>query len=109
MEDELTEEQAAYKPITDNPIRIDFRECQNSRDIFLLLKKRFGLPDFCGENWSAIWDLARGFSSDPITVELQGVSELEAKYARDVKLMLEVFEDIHEESPHIEFVRVDSV
>lgn len=109
MEDELTEEQKAYKPITENPIRIDFRECRHYDDIFLLLKKRLGLPDFCGENWSAIWDLARGFSSDPITVELHGVSELQAKYPEDVKIMLEVFDDIHEESPHVVFVRVDSV
>ena len=109
MRRELSEEEKAYKPITENPLRIDFRECRGAGDICHLLKERFGLPDFCGENWSGIWDLGRGFSSDPITVELYGLSKLEAKLPKDVKILLEILEGIHMDSPHIRFVRVDSL
>ena len=109
MEDELTEEQAAYKEITENPLRIDFRECRGDDDICRLLKKRLGLPDFCAEHWDGIWDMAGGFTSDPLTVELYGLSELEAKLPKDVKILLDILEDVRRTTPNVRFVRVDSV
>ena len=104
---ELTEEEKAYKPITENPIKIDLKEWKSRFDIFGLLKKKLGLPDFCGENWDAIWDLAWGFSDEPVTIEFYGVSAAREKFPRDVRIMLEILDDLHKECPRIEYIVMD--
>jgi ribonuclease inhibitor len=104
---ELTEEEKAYKPVTENPIRIDLREWTSRFDIFGLLKKKLGLPDFCGENWDAIWDLAWGFTDESVTIEFSGVSAARERFPGDVKIMLEIFDDLHKECPGIEYMVID--
>ncbi len=104
---ELTEEEKAYRPITENPIRIDLKEWKSLFDIFGLLKRKLGLPDFCGENWDAIWDLAKGFTDVPVTIELHGVSTARERFPEDVDIMLEIFHDLHRGWPHIEYVVID--
>ncbi len=104
---ELTEEEKAYKPIAENPIRIDLKEWKSLFDIFGLLKRKLGLPDFCGENWNAIWDLAWGFSPDPVLIEFYGVSVAREKFPEDVEIMLKVFGRLQRECPWIEHVVID--
>jgi RNAse (barnase) inhibitor barstar len=105
---ELTEKEKAYKPITENPIKIDLKEWKLYLDIFGLLKRKLGLPDFCGENWDAIWDLAWGFTSKPVTLEFYGVSAARERFPEDVKIMLEIFNDLHKKKcPHIGHVVIN--
>ncbi len=104
---ELTEEEKAYKPITENPIRIDLKEWKSLFDIFGLLKRKLGLPDFCGENWDAIWDLVKGFTDESVTIEFYGVSAARERFPEDVDIMLKIFHDLHRGWPHIEYVVID--
>ena len=104
---ELTEEEKAYKPITENPIKVDLKEWESLLDIFGLLKRKLGLPDFCGDNWDAIWDSAWGFGSDPVLIEFYGVSEARERFPEDVDILLEIFDDLHKECPRIEYAVVD--
>ena len=43
---ELTEEEKAYKPITENPIQIDLGSITDKFSLCRLLKQKLGLPDF---------------------------------------------------------------
>ena len=87
---ELTEEEKAYKPITENPIKVDLKEWKRRSDIFVLLKRKLGLPDFCGLNWDAIWDLAWDFTDEPVVIEFRGLSAARESFPRDVDIMLKV-------------------
>ena len=44
------QDRCAFKPITENPIILDFSHCRYLGEIHLLLKEKFGLPDYYGEN-----------------------------------------------------------
>ena len=44
----------AFRPITENPIVLDFTGCKYLGEIHLILKTKFGLPDYYGENWDAL-------------------------------------------------------
>ena len=103
----LTEVEKAYKEITENPIVIDLGEWKSYYDIFGLLKEKLGLPDFCGKNWYAIGDLARDFSSEPVTIEFHGASDAKKRFPESAKLMIEVFDRIHKAAPQIEYVVMD--
>ena len=59
---ELTEEEKAFKEITEYPIVLDFSLCNNKYRIHNLLKDKFGFPDYYGENWDAFWDCIDGLS-----------------------------------------------
>ena len=45
-----------FKEITENPIILDFSKCKYLGEIHLMLKEKFGLPEYYGENWDALWD-----------------------------------------------------
>ena len=44
----------AFKPIKENPIILDFTKCKYLGEIHLILKAKFGLPEYYGENWDAL-------------------------------------------------------
>ena len=100
-------EMMPYTPITENPIRIDLKEWKSRFDIFGLLKRKLGLPGDCGENWDAIWDMAKWFTDESVTIEFSGVSAARERFPRDVNIMLEIFDDLHKECPCIKHVVID--
>ena len=95
----------ALKIITENPIKLDFSKCKYLGEIHLMLKEKFGFHDFYGENWDALWDLMQDvFSEDnEYLVELHGFYTLNEELKRECKLMLEVFDDVHNEIPNFEY------
>ena len=54
----------AFKPIDDNPIILDFSACKYLGEVHKILKSKFGLPEYYGENWDALWDCLRYLWSD---------------------------------------------
>ncbi len=95
----------AFKPIEENPIVLDFSKCHYMGEIHLLLKQKFGLPEYYGRNWDALWDcLDYLFAGEgEIFVDIYGYYSLAEDLREECVKMLEVFEDVHEVTPNVVF------
>ena len=94
------DELPAFDPITENPIILDFTKNKTLWDIHMMLKKKFGFPDFYGKNWSALWDMMRDVFSDDekYVVELHGFYSLPKDIIEKCQKMLMVFDWVVEEA-----------
>ncbi len=95
----------AFKPITENPLVLDFSRCRTWYELHALLKERFGLPEYYGQNWDALWDCLDDlfWDDETLTVELRGYSEMNEELREYAATMLEVFDEIHEKYPNAVF------
>lgn len=83
----------AFKEITENPVKLDFSKCRYIGEIHLMLKEKFGLPEYYGENWDALWDCLRYlFDDEKITVEIYNFYTLKEDLQKECEIMLKVFE-----------------
>lgn len=95
----------AFKPIKENPIILDFTSCRYLGEIHLILKQKFGLPEYYGENWDALWDCLDGLfiGQGNFLVKIQGFSSLPKALRDECIKMLEVFDDVHAQTPNVSF------
>ena len=94
-----------YKGITENPIMLDFSKCKYLGEIHKVFKKKFGLPEYYGENPDALWDLLEGIFDDmgEITAEISGFNNLEKTLKAATAELLEVLDDIAEVTPNFSY------
>lgn len=94
-----------FKPINENPILLDFTGCKYLGEVHQILKKKFGLPEYYGENWDALWDCLRYLFCQRRTfkVNIYGFYSLPEDLRDYCKAMLEIFDDVHKETPNITF------
>ena len=94
----------ALKEITENPIILDFAECKCLGEIHKVFKEKFGLPEYYGENPDALWDCLRYlFYNEKKTVEIYNFNSLEKTLKEATAELLEVFDDIAEETPNFSY------
>ncbi len=95
----------AFKPIKENPIMLDFTGCKYLGEIHLILKTKFGLPEYYGENWDALWDCLRylWIDDENVKVNIFGFLSLSEDLREYCMTMLEIFDDVHEETPNVTF------
>ncbi len=98
-----------FTKITDEPLTLNFSGCTCICDIHRELKIKFGLPDYYGENWDALWDCLDDLfiGSNPITIKIQGLSSLNTDLRLYCDTMLNIFNDICEKCPQIAFETVN--
>lgn len=95
----------AFKEIKDNPIILDFKDCKYCGTVHKILKEKFGLPEYYGENWDALWDcLSYLWAHDgEIRVEIHGFYSMPEDIQEYCEPMFKVFEDVHDETPNVTF------
>lgn len=98
-----TEQEKAFKPIKENPIILELSTCHYIREIHRLLKEKFGLPEYYGENWDALWDCLDGLFDDlgEIDIKIYGFYALSDELQEVCVPMLEIFEELEEGSPNV--------
>ena len=85
----------AFKEITENPVKLDFSKCRYIGEIHLMLKEKFGLPEYYGENWDALWDCLRYlFDDEKITVEIYNFYTLKEDLQKECEIMFKVFDRV---------------
>ena len=102
---DYSEEYKAFKPIEENLIILDFSGCRYLGEIHLVLKTKFGLPEYYGENWDALWDCLDGlfYGIEEFEVKIYGFMSLPDDLREYCEVMLEIFEDVHRETPNVIF------
>ena len=85
-------------------IILDFTGCKHDSEIHKVLKKGFGVPDYYGENWDAVWDYLDYGYHGSVRVEVYGLHMLPKEFDEDIKIMLEIFDDVHADTPNVEFI-----
>lgn len=99
------EEWYAFKPIEENPIILDFGLCKYPLDIHTMLKEKFGLPEYYGCNWDALWDCLDGLFYDMgmIKAEIYNFRAMPKDWQEYCQPMLDIFADVHTETPNFVF------
>ena len=99
----------ALKEITENPIRLDFAGCRYLGEVHHVLKQKFGFHEYYGENWDALLDLMRDVFSGKKSyhAEVYGFNSMSKSLQNECKKMLEVFDDVHKETPEFTYKVID--
>ena len=85
-----------FKGVKENPIILDFSKCKYLGEIHLMLKEKFGLPQYYGENLDALWDCLRYlFVDKECIVELHNLYSMDEILQQECKQLMEVFDDLH--------------
>lgn len=85
----------AFHPIAENPIVLNFSECETMRDIHELLKRKFGFHECYGANWDALWDCMRDvFEDESYMVEIHSFYSLNEELQKECGMLLEIFDRV---------------
>ena len=95
----------AFKSIEENPVILDFTGCEYLGEIHSILKTKFGLPEYYGENWDALWDCMNGlfYQMGEFKVNIYGFMSLPEDLRNYCGTMLEIFDDVHKSTPNVTF------
>lgn len=102
---EYDDEYNSYREITENPIILDLSQCRYWSDVHLLLKEKFGFPEYYGKNWSTLWDCLDGLfaNKDSWEVHIYGYRSMPQEWQDECVKMLEIFDDVHKRTPNFSY------
>ena len=76
---------------------LDFRKVHSVQELHQCFQKVFNLPEYYGHNMDALWDCLSCCYDENTTIVLKNVSALPGEMAHTTELMLELFQDLHDE------------
>ena len=82
---------------------IDFANVKTYFNFYEAIIKGLQLPDWCGDNPDAIWDMLTGYIEFPATIRLHGTSLLPKDLESEMKMFIDMFEEIPETYDYIRF------
>ena len=99
--DDYPDEYYEYHSIEEYPVVLDFSAVRYYDDFFELIKKKFGLPQYCGCNLDALWDcMSYMWSKDETpSVELHGVFSFREDMQEELDGFLHILREIQEITP----------
>lgn len=74
---------------------IDFSKCKTYQQFFEEIIKGMEFPDWCGENFDAIWDMLTWEIVPPAVIRIKGVNGLPKELEEKKDMLIEVFNDTH--------------
>lgn len=80
-----------------NHFILDFSEVKTLLELHQYLKEVFSLPDYYGNNMDALWDCLSCCYDESATIELRNLHVLQKRLKSSSQIMLEVFQDLHDE------------
>ncbi len=80
-----------------NHFRLDFKGIDSLLGLHHYFKQVFSLSDYYGNNMDALWDCLACCYDENTEIELKNIAELPADMEPVVRIMLELFQDLHEE------------
>ncbi len=84
-------------------IILDFTNCKHIGEIHKIIKKEFDLPEYYGENLSALWDCLDYYCNNQLTVYIAGFYKVSDELNDYMEKIWRVFERVHQNSPNITF------
>lgn len=84
-------------------ITVDFTGCRYLGEIHRRLKEGFGFPDYYGENLDALWDCLDNYCDYDLHIYIKGLSDLPTEFNGYAVKLVEVFDDVCNETPNITF------
>ena len=80
-----------------NHFILDFKGIESLLGLHHYFKQVFGLPDYYGNNMDALWDCLACCYDENTEIELKNIAALPADMEPVIRIMLELFQDLHEE------------
>ena len=92
----------AFTPIEDTHIILDFSDCIYPSQIHEVFRKKFGLPEYYGENADALWDCLDGWFEDDkdYTVEIR-LSGANANTQDYLQVYLKIFRQLENQTDRL--------
>ena len=92
-----------------NHFRLDFKGIDSLLGLHHYFKQVFSLPDYYGNNMDALWDCLACCYDENTEIELKNIADLPADMEPVVRIMLELFQDLHEEDGVVIKISEDTV
>lgn len=80
-----------------NQFVLDFKGIDSLLALHHYFKQAFSLPDYYGNNMDALWDCLSCCYDENTEIELKNIAALPADMEPVVQIMLELFQDLHDE------------
>ena len=82
---------------------IDFANVETIFGFYDAIIAGLKLPDWCGKNPSAIWDMLTGHIEYPATIRLHGTAMLPIEYKDEMDLLMKIFQRVEDRYDYIKF------
>ena len=86
-------------------IILDFTGAKTWADIYGVMKNSFAFPYECVNNlYDALYDAMSYAWSENVCIVVKGIDKVSCEWKQYMQEILEVFQDIHAETPNVTFV-----